>query len=46
MRWSDISKIHKALGGVYVKEGRIVSLLPSMDSHYPNEVSTRRFGMP
>lgn len=39
MRWSDVTLIHKALGGVYVKGGRLVSLLATPESPYQNQIS-------
>ena len=39
MRWQDVTLVHKALGGVYVKGGKLISLLASSDSRYGNEVS-------
>jgi hypothetical protein len=42
VRWRDVSLVHKARGGVYVKNGRIVSVLVAPDSPYGNLVTKRR----
>lgn len=40
MRWEDLRQIHRAQGGIYVKQGRLVSLLVSDTAYYPNEVGS------
>jgi hypothetical protein len=42
MRWSDVTRVHKAIGGVYVRDGKVVSILASAVSYYGDEVSRDR----
>jgi hypothetical protein len=42
MSWSDVARVHRSLAGVYVQDGRIISILAAADSHYNNEVTHER----